>query len=52
MSVKDGVELPIGSVVSCLTLDPKSKDSFVKITVASDQFVNGSFCQLPSDMIL
>lgn len=29
MSVKDRVELPIGSIVSCLTLDPKSKDSFV-----------------------
>jgi UDP-3-O-[3-hydroxymyristoyl] glucosamine N-acyltransferase len=31
VSVKEGVTLQKGSVVSCLTADSKTKDSFIKI---------------------
>ncbi len=50
--VKDNVVLLEGSVVSCLAIDPKTKDSFIRVSATSDQFENGALCQLPADMTL
>ena len=52
VGIKDGVVLRKGSVVSCITADPKSKDLFVRISANSDECSNGAFCQLPVDMTL
>lgn len=53
VSVKDSITIPAGSVVSCLIVDPKSKGGdFVRKTLETDEFKNGTFCLLPDEMTL